>query len=428
MSSSLVPRRRVGRRHTARFIAFPFLVIMHTLTGCTPEPSEFPNEPMVVQVSDEEQVLPVAVQPVREDSFAITVTGRGEVLPGAERALFAAFSSVVDSVEVETGTQVEAGDVIAQLSTRDLERSLAAARDRLLSAQKNIAAVRLDRPDLANRESDEITTLQEQLQRLDERYAAGEIGFAEYTERQTALRIDLITLGAYVGDFVEIESGIREAQRTVVELQQQIDAAVLKAPISGTVELADLYPGKPVRTGERLGTLFSFTPATALISLLEQDVLQVSRGNRAEVRLGVTQSITIPGTVTHILSERAPQGGFPVVISFDAPTVPVIKGMFAEATIVVDEVPDRLLVPVDALLRENENYYVFVISDGLAMWRWVEVGRRSGQYVEVEPDPFTPSGDAERIHGVDRGELVAVAGHTLLGHKGRVVIQDDEAQ
>jgi len=383
---------------------------------------------MVVQVSDEEPVLPVAVQPVLKDSFAITVTGRGEVLPGAERALFAAFSSVVESVEVETGTRVEAGDVIAQLSTRDLERSLAAARDRLLSAQKNIAAIRLDRPDLANRESDEIAALRDQLQRLDERYAAGEVGFAEYTERQTALRVDLITLGAYVGDFVEIESGIREAQRTVVELQQQIDDAVLRAPISGTVELSDLYPGKPVRTGERVATLYSFTPATALISLLEQDVLQVSRGNRAEIRLGVTQSITIPGTVTHILSERAPQGGFPIVISFDAPTVPVLKGMFAEATIVVDEVPDRLLVPVDALLRENENYYVFAISEGIASWRWVKIGRRSGQYVEVEPDPFTPSGDAERIHGVDPGELVAVEGHTLLGHKGRVVIQDDEAQ
>jgi RND family efflux transporter MFP subunit len=309
-----------------------------------------------------------------------------------------------------------------------LERSLAAARDRLLSAQKNIAAVRLDRPDLANRESDEIAALQDQLQRLDDRYATGEIGFAEYTERQTQLRIDLITLGAYVGDFVEIESGIREAQRTVIELQQQIDAAVLRAPISGTVELSDLYRGKPVSSGEPLATLYSFTPATARISLLEQDVLQVSRGDRAEIRLGVTQSITVQGTVTQILSERAPQGGFPVVISFDSPTVQVLKGMFAEATIVVDEVPNRLLVPVDALLRENENYYVFVISDGLAMWRWVEVGRRSGDYVEVEPDPFTPSGDAERIHGVDPGELVAVAGHTLLGHKGRVVIQDDEAQ
>lgn len=401
---------------------------MYSFTGCAPESSEFPNGPMVVQVSDDEPVLPVAVQPVLEDSFAVTVTGRGEVLPGAERTLFAAFSSVVESVAVETGAQVEAGDVIAQLSTRDLERALAAARDRLLSAQKNIAAVRLDRPDLANRESAEITALQGQLRRLDDRYAAGEVGFAEYTERQTQLRIDLITLGAYVGDFVEIESGIREAQRTVIELQQQIDAAVLRAPISGTVDLSDLYPGKPVRSGEPIATLYSFTPATARISLLEQDVLQVSRGDRAEIRLGVTQSITIPGTVTRILSERAPQGGFPVVISFDAPTVRVLKGMFAEATIVVDEVPDRLLVPVDALLRENENYYVFAISEGLAWWRWVEVGRRSGEYVEVEPDPFTPSGDAERIHGVDPGELVAVAGHTLLGHKGRVVIQDDEAQ
>lgn len=398
------------------------------LVSCAPQSSGVPVEPMVSRVPDEEPVLPVAVEPVLRESFAVTVTGRGEVLPGAERELFAAFSTAIESVEVETGSTIEAGQVVARLSTRDLERSLAAARDQLLSAQNRIAERQLSRPDLANRESDEITALRNQLQELDERYEAGEIGFDEYAERQTELRVELINLGAYRRDLAEIESGIREAQRTVVELRQQIDAAVLRAPISGTVELADLYVGRPVNRGERLARVYSFAPATAFVSLLEQDVLQVSPGSRAEVRLGVAQSVMVSGRVTHVLPERSPQGGFHVAISFQAPSVPVLKGMFAEADIVVDILPNRLLVPVDALLRENENYYVFVISEGLAWWRWVEAGRRSGDYVEVEPSPFTPAGDAERIRGVDAGELVAVAGHTLLGHKGRVVVRDDETR
>lgn len=370
-------------------------------------------------------MLPVSVEPVVLRDFPITVDGRGEVLPGDERRIYAPFSAPVAAVTVGAGAEVTAGQVIVCLSTRELERSLAGARERLLAAQSRLAERLRNNPNLINRSGGVIDALRAELAALEARFDAGEIGFDQYSRRQTEITVALINEGAYVRDISEIEVGITEAQRTVVELEEQLAAAEVPAPIDGVVEPAHVRVGEPVRAGAQIATVYSFAPAKARVSLVEEDALRVRPGDRAMVRLGVGGDTVVPGTVERVLPERGPDGGYHAELILRPDGTQLLNGMFAQAEIVVEVLPSRLVVPVDALLRENENYYVFVIEDGMAWWRWVDVGVRSGDSVTVAPDPFTPSGEAERIHGVDPGELVAVAGHTLLGHKGRVVIDHE---
>lgn len=378
-------------------------------------------------VSDEEAVLPVSVEPAELRDLPITVTGRGEVLPGDRRSVWAPFSAVVEAVFVGTGESVQAGKPILRLSTVELERSLTAAQDRLLAAQNRLAERLRNNPNLANRSSESIDSLQAELTELGRRYAAGGLDFTEYSRRHTETVVRLINLGAFNRDLAEIDAGISDAQRAVLDLQEQIDDATIASPIDGILELQEINVGEPMSAGRLVATVQSFEPARVRVSLVEEDALQVFVGNRATVTLGVSGTAKVSGVVDRVSPERGSSGGYPVDLLIARSDLRLLSGMFARAEIVVAVLPERIVVPVDALLRENENYYVFVVQDGLAWWRWVEVGRRSGDYVEVAPDPFTPSGEAERIHGVDPGELVAVAGHTLLGHKGRVLV-DDAAQ
>lgn len=394
-------------------------------SGCGPEAADssvgsFAPEP----IGAEEAVIPVSVARVQLRDLPITVAGRGEVLPGDRRSVSAPVSAVVESVLVGSGERVAAGQPLVRLSTVELERSLAAAQHRLLAAQNRLAERLRNNPNLTNRSGEAIESLQAELADLGRRYAAGALAFSEYSRRHTEITVELINLGAFNRDLAEIDAGISDAQRAVLELQEQIAAATIVAPIDGIVEVEDVNAGEPIDTGWALATVQSFEPATVRVSLVEEDALRVRAGDRATVRLGVGAEAVVPGTVDRILPERAPDGGYHAELIIRPVGARLLKGMFAEAEIVVDVLHDQLVVPVDALLRENENYYVFVIADGLAWWRWVDVGVRSGDVVTVAPDPFTASGEAERIHGVDPGELVAVAGHTLLGHKGRVVVDD----
>jgi hypothetical protein len=307
-----------------------------------------------------------------------------------------------------------------------LEAELQLAREELLLAENRLAQALFFNPDLSNRDDEEIRRLQSELDGLRERLRDGDLSFEEYSRRSSDIRVRLINLGAYARDLREIESGIHAARRHVTRLQAAASNADVESPIGGVVDYLGLYPGRSVSIRERLATVYSFDPAIARVNLTEGDVMRVEPGQRARVQLGVRRADTVDAEVDRVHASRSAGGGFAVDISFRPGQVRVLAGMFTEADIAVEVLEDRILVPVDALLRENERHYVFVIDDGISWWRWVTVGRRSGDYVEVEPDPFESVAEAERINGVDPGELVAVEGHTLLSHKARVTIPSSE--
>jgi multidrug efflux pump subunit AcrA (membrane-fusion protein) len=54
---------------------------------------------------------------------------------------------------------------------------------------------------------------------------------------------------------------------------------------------------------------------------------------------------------------------------------------------------------------------LFVVEDGLAKWRYVEIGLENEEYAEI-------------LDGVQDGEPVIVEGHFTLAHDARVKIVD----
>jgi len=64
-------------------------------------------------------------------------------------------------------------------------------------------------------------------------------------------------------------------------------------------------------------------------------------------------------------------------------------------------------VPREALLNRNERDLVFVVQNGLAKWRYVDIGVGNSEYVEI-------------LNGVQPGDSVIVEGHYSLGHDVKV--------
>jgi membrane fusion protein (multidrug efflux system) len=72
-------------------------------------------------------------------------------------------------------------------------------------------------------------------------------------------------------------------------------------------------------------------------------------------------------------------------------------GMFIEARLTTDVRPDAVIVPEDAILPLRGAAFVWVVSEGTASRRQVELGIRMPGYVEIKT-------------GVDVGEQVVVGG------------------
>ena len=78
-----------------------------------------------------------------------------------------------------------------------------------------------------------------------------------------------------------------------------------------------------------------------------------------------------------------------------------------DARIVVDKRNDAVTVPLGALFRRDGNWVAFVLMDGRARLRTVQIGPRGGQRAAVE-------------RGLDPGERVILYPSDAVGDGGRV--------
>jgi len=133
-------------------------------------------------------------------------------------------------------------------------------------------------------------------------------------------------------------------------------------------------------------------------------------GHEAALRFSAYPSKVFKGHVEAISPVINPEDRTCTVhILVDNPEEEVKPGMHAEVEIAADIYKDRLLVPQEAVLVRGGRKLVFVVEEGLAKWRYVEVGLENEDYAEV-------------LDGVKEGEAVIVEGHFTLAHDAKVQV------
>ena len=124
------------------------------------------------------------------------------------------------------------------------------------------------------------------------------------------------------------------------------------------------------------------------VSIDEQDILLLSKGQKADVTLDALEGQTFEGTVTEIGADAETGSGsakYPVAIEIDSADN-MKFGMSAEVTVKVGEAADVLVIPMDALQQEGETTFVYTeeADDGtLGGKKNVETGLSDGENVEI---------------------------------------------
>lgn len=124
------------------------------------------------------------------------------------------------------------------------------------------------------------------------------------------------------------------------------------------------------------------------VSIDEQDILLLSKGQKADVTLDALEGQTFEGTVTEIGADAETGSGsakYPVAIEIDSADN-MKFGMSAEVTVKVGESADVLVIPMEALQQEGETTFVYTeeADDGtLGGKKNVETGLSDGENVEI---------------------------------------------
>ena len=82
-------------------------------------------------------------------------------------------------------------------------------------------------------------------------------------------------------------------------------------------------------------------------------------------------------------------------------------GLFARVTLYTGGTVDKVIVPITALLYENNKVKVFVVEGDQAKERFVQVGGKYGEYMEL-------------VEGLKGGEQLVVVGQNNLAEGVKV--------
>lgn len=191
------------------------------------------------------------------------------------------------------------------------------------------------------------------------------------------------------------------------------DNTHLVSPVSGVItarnfDNGDVVGGSPILSVEQLN------PLKVRINVSEEYFSRVRVGMRVDIALEVYPDRQFRGNVSLIYPTiDAATRTFTVEVAIPNEQMLVRPGMFARVTLNLGAMPHTVIPDIAVQKQQGTNdRFVFVIKDGVAERRVVQLGRRLDSKMEI-------------LKGVAAEEVVAVAGVTRLVDQTEVEIMDN---
>jgi membrane fusion protein, heavy metal efflux system len=339
------------------------------LTGCSGKAEETrpaaPADLANVHLSDAQRGH-IQIFEVQSAAFHRTIETTGVVDFDNDQAttVLAPFSGPVSRVLVALGQQVKKGDALASVDSPDFAASISAYQKALATAQTNRKLADLDQDLLthngvAQREATQAET---------------DAANAE-ADRDAALQ-ELVSLQVPAATLKEIQAGHKVAR---VE-------GMIRAPVAGTVVERLVTPGQLLDGGTTpCFTVANLSRVWVMAQIFGADLAAVSVGDAAEVNSGIG-SKSLSGKVDNIAAQvNSDTRAVSVRVVVENPGDLLKKQMYVRVRLQAREESHGLLIPVSAILRDDENLpFVYQLqADGSLMRRHVTLGSRTGDTYDI---------------------------------------------
>jgi membrane fusion protein, heavy metal efflux system len=308
----------------------------------------------------------IQVFEVQSAAFHRTIETTGVVDFDNDQAtsVLAPFSGPVSRVLVALGQQVKKGDALASVDSPDFATAISAYQKALATAQTNRRLADLDQDLLthngvAQREAAQAET---------------DAANAE-ADRDAALQ-ELVSLQVPAATIKEIQAGHKVAR---VE-------GMIRAPVAGTVVERLVTPGQLLDGGTTpTFTVANLSRVWVMAQIFGPDLAAVSVGDVAEVNSGIG-SKTFSGKVDNIAAQvNSDTRAVAVRVVVENPGDLLKKQMYVRVRLQAREESHGLLIPVSAIMRDDENLpFVYQLqADGSLMRRHVTLGSRTGDTYDI---------------------------------------------
>jgi RND family efflux transporter MFP subunit len=399
------------------------------------------------------------VEVVRPERRTIrrTVGEPGQLEAYETTPVHAKLAGYVRTVSVDIGSEIKKGQVLAELWVPEVEAdvqekhaAIAQAKARraqaesavkvaestVASAQAKVSEVRagvkradadLTRWQLEDRRVQQLfneraqtgTLLDETHNKLQSAEAARDEVRAKVLSAQAALSEARSQLEKARADVIAAAAAIDVAQSASRQAEAMLGYARIVAPYDGIITRRDVDTGHLTKPGADTNPLFVAARkdlVTITVAIPESDASDVKVGDRALIKLDRLKGRTVEGKVTRTAWALDPKTRtIRTEIDIPNPGGKLRPGLYAYATVIIEEHKDVLTIPTTAVVQDQSKSFCVVVADGKAVRKPIATGLSDGMLTEV-------------ASGLDASEFVVKANAASLSDGQAVKVQDEPAK
>ncbi len=310
----------------------------------------------------------------------------------------------VTAIGVDLGCYVKRGQMIVRLDDVDSKLRVEQAQAQLDQAKaalrqaeekiglrpgQNFDVNRI--PEVANARV-ALELAEKNLRRAEKLIESGDVSRSNYDE-QKARRDQLkevyeaaLSLGRQnFAAVANARANVANAQTQVGLARRSLSYALVFSPIDGYVAERTADLGEYVSPTSKVATIVRINPLRIRIDIPEQAIPEVRVGQSVSVTTSAWPDKNFSGRIARISPNVSPSSRTLTVEAEVENSSGILKpGQFASVRILQQRVEPAVLVPLRAVRTESGVSRVFVIKDGHAQQRLVQLGQSESDLVEVK--------------------------------------------
>ena len=299
-------------------------------------------------------------------------------LSGALRAVDissvkARVAAEVREIPVREGDTVRAGQIVARMDVTEFQARVDQARGTLNAARAQL--------DIATKNRDNNRALVEK-------------GFISKNAFDNS-----------ASQYATAEANVEAAKGALDVVQKLVNDTVIRSPIAGVVAMRYVQAGEKVSADNKLLDIVNLQKMELEAAVPTNDITNVAIGQRVTLRIeGLPQ--TIEGKVVRI--NPATQLGSRsvlVYVQIANPQNQLRSGMFAEAQLILKTKTGVLALPQNAIRKDGNGTYVYVIEGGVLARKPVTIGMSGRTSDDYMTEVLSGIDFGTQVVGTDMGSL-----------------------
>ena len=318
--------------------------------------------------------------------------------------------------------QADAAVKVAQSAVTSAEAKLTEVRAGIARAEADLVNQQSQTSRVTQLVSERVVTpslLDEMRSKLRSSEATREEVRAQVKSAEAALSEAKSELDKARSDVVAAIASIEVARAEARHAEAMLGYAQIKAPFDGVITRRNVDTWHLTRPGSDAPPLFIAARTdiiTITVDIPERYSTDVKPGDRALVKLQAMKGRSVEGKVTRTAWALDPKTRtIRTEIDIPNPGGKLRPGLYAYATVIVEEHKDVLTIPSTAVVQDKDGSFCVTVVDGKAVRKPVETGLNDGIRTEV-------------VSGLEKSELVVKANAASLSDGQIVKVQGAAAK